>query len=319
MKVKNIPINESCGYHVHFGVENGRHTNQRIPMVALNNIRNLLYTYEDGLFSLVPEHRRNNSYCRTLDSEHHHSSECVGISFADGVRQGGTTASQIFGSCRYYWLNFASIEKHGTLEFRMPESTTNATDIIGWIEFLTQAIEATVTSSIHYRFKKSESKASVQLHNLLGRARTCGANVGPNVERAKVAREWAKDRYKRVNGKFLRQDIDENSNASDGRKAALIEERVRITESETQQRQVRDRQRLEVVELERSVNVEREQQTRIQQEIHLLTQTLSTSHANVSRLSTAIVGRNAELTQTQRNLDELTARREAIDADIAAL
>jgi len=105
-------VNKTCGLHVHHGAGDfGRQ--------QFKNLFNLYKKYEDELDELVAPSRRGDNayYCRGLQNKNLNDLYCS----------------------RYNKLNLCSFERHGTVEIRHFNGTTDAAKICGWV-VLTQAI-----------------------------------------------------------------------------------------------------------------------------------------------------------------------------------
>ncbi len=111
-------VNKQTGYHVHLGVEH----------YGLNGIANLVVNWSmahDTIAALVAPSRLNNGFCRPIslqDAERN----------AEMVRNGQV---HNVGGGRYYSLNLASYDRHGTVEIRLHHGTLNGSKIKAWAEF----------------------------------------------------------------------------------------------------------------------------------------------------------------------------------------
>ena len=118
-------VNKQTGYHVHLGVEH----------YGLNGIAQLVINWaaaHDTIGALVAPSRLNNGFCRPislLDAER----------TAEQVRNG--RVANINGG-RYYSLNLASYDRHGTVEIRLHHGTLNGSKIKAWAEFCNAMAEA---------------------------------------------------------------------------------------------------------------------------------------------------------------------------------
>lgn len=94
-------VNKSCGLHVHLDQRNRSESEIRR---AFKNLTNCV----TALSTIVPESRRNNSYCRL---------------------QGSMTN-------RYSAINGTALKKYNTIEVRLHSSTIDINKIINWIDLL---------------------------------------------------------------------------------------------------------------------------------------------------------------------------------------
>ena len=105
-------VNHTCGLHVHHGANDFGESQMR-------NLVSLYKNYEGEMDKMVARSRRGNAnhYCSSLQNKE-----------IANVR-----------ASRYHKLNLAAFTRHGTVEIRHMNGTTNADKICGWI-VLTQAV-----------------------------------------------------------------------------------------------------------------------------------------------------------------------------------
>ena len=111
-------VNKQTGYHVHLGADH----------YGLNGIANLVVNWaiaHDTIAALVAPSRLNNGFCRPLSLQDADRT-------AEQVRNG--RIANINGG-RYYSLNLASYDRHGTVEIRLHHGTLNGSKIKAWAEF----------------------------------------------------------------------------------------------------------------------------------------------------------------------------------------
>jgi len=110
----NAEVNQTCGLHVHFDFS------AHDSSMVLTSGRRVKYCL-DALSLLVPESRRNNTFCK-LD------------------------ISKLSGD-RYYAINLTSFEKHKSLEIRLHGGTINADKIKNWIELIRIIFKTEISGS----------------------------------------------------------------------------------------------------------------------------------------------------------------------------
>lgn len=122
-------VNKSCGLHVHLDQRDLSNVSELLsnprtakylesnPMSYIEFNKRSITTRANRigrvlplLFSMVPNSRRTNTYCRNEVGD--------------------------YGGDRYVAVNKASLEKFGTLEIRMHSATTNFSKISNWIDLL---------------------------------------------------------------------------------------------------------------------------------------------------------------------------------------
>jgi hypothetical protein len=144
-------VNKQTGYHVHLGAD----------YYGLNGIANLVINWaaaHDTIGSLVAPSRLNNGFCRPLsliDAER----------TAEQVRNG--RISNINGG-RYYSLNLASYDRHGTVEVRLHHGTLNGSKIKAWAEFCNAMAEAAKAGIMLEPADHAAATPAERLNNLAG-------------------------------------------------------------------------------------------------------------------------------------------------------
>ena len=102
-------VDKTCGHHVHVDVND-------LPVETIAKVVQLYDLLEPALYQIVPPSRREGRYAKPRNRGFHRHSyrECQTES-------------------RYYGLNLESIQKHGTLEFRLAAGTLNARKVFYWV------------------------------------------------------------------------------------------------------------------------------------------------------------------------------------------
>jgi hypothetical protein len=111
-------VNRSTGLHVHIDMRN------RDAGVSYNN----LVACQQQLLNMVPASRRENSYCKPVR----------GRELAGKMRKGE----------RYRTINHRSMDRHGTLEVRLHNGTTDATKINSWVALLIGIADAPMIAGV---------------------------------------------------------------------------------------------------------------------------------------------------------------------------
>ena len=140
-------VTRACGLHVHHDASD---------LTAEDVVRlNALYAVHQPVVSaILPPSRRNNNYARPLNSRRNAErplKERMGFNRRTSKH---STCEWLYSTSqngRYMALNWAAVEKHGTVEFRQHSGTTNAKKIGYWV-LLTQAFVTTAKN------RKSEVK-----------------------------------------------------------------------------------------------------------------------------------------------------------------
>jgi hypothetical protein len=130
----NAKINNSCGFHVHFGAMD----------FNLDNFKNLLtsYTHLESKFDEIqPASRRanNNTYCKNISSIAR--TKEMAITKIKSATSISNLRTSVFNGGRYFKLNVQSFERHGTVEFRQHSGTTTFSKIKNWILICGRLVE----------------------------------------------------------------------------------------------------------------------------------------------------------------------------------
>lgn len=216
LQAHTATVDERCGLHVHVGV-NG------YSKPSIERLVQFLVRYEDAFCLLVPVARRQHYYCKRL-------TESV-FTLLNGTAE-ERLAWHRDHDLRYHWLNLASLQKHGTVEFRLMEGTVDPALIRGWAEFLSVLCYKLLNDGKGFsrpqhkkHFKRSVVKDDALIfHNLLVKSEAFYGNV-PNQERAIQARKWASDRFAQMQGYRHKTRI----NQTQREKARLKKDKARRT------------------------------------------------------------------------------------------
>jgi len=141
-------VNKQTGYHVHLGAD----------YYGLNGIANLVVNWamaHDTIAALVAPSRLNNGFCRPLSLQDADRT-------AEQVRNG--RIANINGG-RYYSLNLASYDRHGTVEIRLHHGTLNGSKIKAWAEFCNAMAEL---SKAGIMLDPADMPTDNRLNNLAG-------------------------------------------------------------------------------------------------------------------------------------------------------
>lgn len=161
-----IQIDQSAGIHLHFSVENGR-LSPKINRKYLNNLYAIGSMFEDRIFQLVHECRRNNRYCLPLQKAMETNAE---ERQATSVQKKLGRISPYKGdnNKRYCWLNFVEIWRQGgirTVEFRLLGNTKRIEYIAAWFRLCLTMVYGALILDV---YKDVNSLANVQ--KLMNRA-----------------------------------------------------------------------------------------------------------------------------------------------------
>lgn len=132
---KSARAGKDCGFHLHVGAEDFTHED------FVNMYENAI-KIQDWHYSLLPEDRRINKFCRPLNK------------FSSHTKSNIDSISKFFGeykvvnhgdNLRYRWLNFDAYNKFKTVEVRSHPGTYDADRIEKWTELWLAFVEFTKT------------------------------------------------------------------------------------------------------------------------------------------------------------------------------
>lgn len=171
LKEKGATVNHSCGLHIHVDVRRP----QEMDLDALKRLA-LLYAQNEAIIdSVMPQSRREskNAYCKSIRRRMRAIEEAQSISML----------SDAVSKKKYVKLNYKTIWRQGTVEFRHHSATVEAYKIIKWasacLRMVKVAADGDVAESItveridrEVRAVRSGSKTAI-IHALLTRPEGC--------------------------------------------------------------------------------------------------------------------------------------------------
>jgi len=129
----------SCGAHIHLNARDFRDNPEKLSQVL-----HTYYAIEDLIYSMIPESRWNNSYCKRLSKSYSYNSFTDMITskefekkwyMSDSESDIAEYKQQKYNNTRYNGINFHSIFYRGTLELRHHAGTINPLKILNWVAF----------------------------------------------------------------------------------------------------------------------------------------------------------------------------------------
>ena len=116
---------KTCGLHIHFN-------SNTLENKDLRKIWKIYYQFQNYLFSMIPNSRRNNRYCAKLKKP---PASCT---FLDSSWYGGYSSMSYrkndkYDSSRYKFVNLHSHYYRGTVEIRNHPGTLNVDKVMNWI------------------------------------------------------------------------------------------------------------------------------------------------------------------------------------------
>jgi hypothetical protein len=141
----------SCGYHLHLGMQNYTNAQQRNLYLA--------YKLTERVWrNLVAEQRSRNSYCRSIPHR------------ARDIRSSSDIYNMIVD--RYEWINISALESHTTFEVRLHQGTVDRDEVINWIIAHVRFVSAVMAMTERQVTRKfadiSVAKRFVRLERLWG-------------------------------------------------------------------------------------------------------------------------------------------------------
>lgn len=119
-------VRKTCGLHVHFGARSWNIETFKSLLLAYR-------TFEPVIGAMLPQSRRDNTYCRELRR----------VTTPERIAQARTVRDlqYVLGSGRYVTLNLMPFFRQGTVEFRQHSGTVDGEKIVNWIMLCASLIE----------------------------------------------------------------------------------------------------------------------------------------------------------------------------------
>ena len=131
----NFKVNKSCGLHVHFNMLSFRPEGCRNKSIHSNtDFKKIIHNLTKSLpclSTLVPESRRDNTFCK--------------LKYSD--------------TDRYSALNGCAVDKYGTLEVRLHSSTTDYNKIMNWATLLRHIMDSPKFKGLALTINELDSKS----------------------------------------------------------------------------------------------------------------------------------------------------------------
>lgn len=115
-------VNESCGMHIHIGVD-------QLSKEEHVAIMEMYHAWQWAFTAWVKERRINGSWARLRDA---HQTRNLVTSWLNTNGRSALNRVAEYNN-RYYALNVASFARHGTFEFRSHHGSLNGTNAAAWI------------------------------------------------------------------------------------------------------------------------------------------------------------------------------------------
>jgi hypothetical protein len=133
LRETGLQCDESCGMHVHHDVHD-------LDQIHLKELMSFVTRWEPLLDRFHPQSRWDGTYCKRLrlpgSNREWSTHQALRMNPADYQN---ATVSQPYGEYRYSKVNFRSLDRHGTVEFRQASGTLNDDFAVFWV-ILTQNI-----------------------------------------------------------------------------------------------------------------------------------------------------------------------------------
>jgi hypothetical protein len=135
LEALNVKVNRSTGLHVH-------HDAADLDLSALKAVVTMWWKYEDVILYFLPPSRRNNYYCAPAMPrggvcgyrwQPVNGDPVVGWKLAMDSIANREDLRGFMVNQRYCAVNFDSLWRHGTVEFRAHSGTTSADKIVAWV------------------------------------------------------------------------------------------------------------------------------------------------------------------------------------------
>lgn len=174
-------INPRCGLHVHMGVSSAPGWGR----AASDRLVKFLNRYEQAFYLLVPEARRSNFYCKPIPAD-----------FVNRYRRGSGLVD--VWRDKNTWVNFVTLSRIGTAEFRLFPGTLDPSEVVGATMFLQQVLDCVIHNGKEVNWGKASAKDNRMLfYTMLQQAGFYDSKFDP--DRLKLARKWATTRFRHEN------------------------------------------------------------------------------------------------------------------------
>jgi hypothetical protein len=148
-EVKGIRINETCGFHVHHGVDR-----EKFNCEQLRNLVRLVQPMEELIYLLMPSHRRTNPTCRPVEIDvptflkkcnpcNENNCNIKMLWYSERNRFCPDKAKYPrYDNTRYHGLNLHSYWYRSTIEFRYHSGVmTDLNEAMQWVIFTQVLVE----------------------------------------------------------------------------------------------------------------------------------------------------------------------------------
>lgn len=146
-------VDDACGFHLHMNMNQAGGRFRRAVLLGY-------CLTQDFWFRLVDPERVDNSYCYRLELT---AEDIVGAASFSGLARRGD---------KFEWMNYSSVNYHGTFENRLHEGTLDANEVCNWIKAnlkFTDKIGRMTHVAIREMFEgKSIGEQAEQISNIWG-------------------------------------------------------------------------------------------------------------------------------------------------------
>ncbi len=142
-EIPGIQVNETCGFHVHHGVDPLSFGSRE-----LKNLVKIMAMFEGYLYHLLPEERRRAETCRPMEIDLYEwfrgddLDQAKKLWYSPLNRDDATPSQRRYHPTRYHGLNLHSYWYRGTIEFRyFPPLLDQPEEFMQWIIFTQFLVE----------------------------------------------------------------------------------------------------------------------------------------------------------------------------------
>lgn len=138
-------VNQQCGLHVH-------HDASSMNAQQVANLISLYGTHEEYIHGALAPSRRNSRWAKPVRS----MIEAIGVKRWNAM----TDLAAVFNNDRYHAINLQSYFRHGTVEFRAHQGTTNYTKILNWVKLTSALVEKSKATTRRTTYRVATAKRS---------------------------------------------------------------------------------------------------------------------------------------------------------------
>ena len=181
----NYQVDKSTGLHVH-------HDARNLTRDQITGIFATAMKWETVMDHLVAPSRVNNRFCQSNAHRRPETASYLNAELAS-LRSTGAENFNMNGYDRYLKVNYQAYLRHGTIEFRQHQGTTEAAKIIHWVIVTQNLITRTLEHGVSWRAESETAISFKRFRDMLG----CSGITLENNEYVKQAARTMIERFRK--------------------------------------------------------------------------------------------------------------------------